>query len=238
MRTLQAQGVYTRKLSRLVPPFAAAGRNELAFRLLMSFPQKHLHWFDIAGYDKDAFEYLEKAQGRAAAMAWLQKAVVPAERESLLEGFFDQKAYALLWDAVPSDEDARLSGWVWLLRAGAVVVDPAVAAAHRKDVLAHFREPMPPDPTRAVARSLLGLEDREAAARAATTPVDRCKAAYFFGLGEVAAGRYPEASDWYLVAFDGCTKATWRMSYFSRTTLRRWSTVGHNLREAEARKIW
>ena len=237
MRTLQAQGIYSRKLSRLVPPLAAAGRNELAFRLLMSFPQKHLHWWDIAGYDKDAFAYLEKAQGRAAATAWLQKAVVPAEREALLEAFFDHRAYAFLWDGVPAGEDARLSEWLWLLRAGAVAADPAIAAAHRKDVAEHFRDPMPNDPTRTLARYLLGMEDREAAARAATTPVDRCKAAYFFGLGEVASGRYPQASDWYLTAFDGCTKAAWRMSYFSRTTLRRWSTEGHTLRGVEAAKI-
>ena len=238
MRTLQAQGIYARKLSRLVPPLAAAGRNELAFRLLMSFPQKHLSWVDIAAYDKDAFEYLAKAQGRAAAIAWIQKAAVPAERESLLEALYDQRAYALLWDAVPAGENARLSEWIWLLRAGAVAVDPAVAAAHRKDVAEHFRDPMPRDPTRTLAQYLLGMDDRETAARAATTPVDRCKAAYFFGLGEVAAGRYREAAEWHLLAFDGCTKAIWRMSYFSRTTLRRWSTDGHNLREAEARKIW
>ena len=148
MRTLQAQGIYSRKLSRLVPPLAAAGRNELAFRLLMSFPQKHLHWWDIAGYDKDAFAYLEKAQGRAAATAWLQKAVVPAEREALLEAFFDHRAYAFLWDGVPAGEDARLSEWLWLLRAGAVAADPAIAAAHRKDVAEHFRDAMPNDPTR------------------------------------------------------------------------------------------
>jgi hypothetical protein len=239
LKSLEGQKLWDRNLSYLVPPLAAAGRSELAFRLQTALEGKGLHAWVRAALDLEAFGYLEKARGRPEAIAWLQKAVPPSQRDGELEGFFDQKAFALLWDAIPPDEESRLAAWIWLLRTGAVIADPAVGAAHREGVLAHFRDPMPREPSRVLARYLLRLEDRNAAVAAATAPADRCNAAYFLGLDQVAAGRYAEASDWFQVPFNGCMKAgMWKPGSFARTVLGRWLTFGQSLQEAEVRGIW
>ena len=239
LKSLEGQKLWDRNLSYLVPPLAAAGRNELAFRLQTALEGKGLHAWTRGALDAEAFGYLEKARGRPEAIAWLQKAVPPSQRDGELEGFFDQKAFALLWDAVPPDEESRLNPWIWLLRTGAVIADPATGAAHREEVLAHFRDPMPRESSRVLARYLLRLEDRSAALAAATAPADRCNAAYFLGLDQIVAGSYSEASDWFQVPFNGCMKAgMWKPGSFSRTVLGRWLTFGQSLQEAEARKIW
>ena len=74
---------------------------------------------------------------------------------------------------------------------------------------------------------------------AAKTPVDRCKAAYFFGMQDLAGGRYESASDWYKLVYDTCRQAWgWRLSRFAWSTLNAWYVYDRNLREAAAHRVW
>lgn len=239
MTFLKSQGIYDRKLSYLIAPIAASGRNELAFRMASSLTHLHRHWWDIAGFNAQAFGYLEGSQGRAAASHWIQGVIPAVQREAMLEAFFDRKDYALLWDAVPPAAESKLSDWACLLRAGASVADPAIARERRDGLLERVRDGNPPKPPRVLARHLLGLDGREAVLASLHTPMDRCTAEYFFGLQQIAASHYDEASEWLQVVFDGCTRApSWRLGSFARSTLTRWYTTGQNLREAERRKIF
>lgn len=236
---LQAQGIRARRIAYLIPPLAEAGRNDLAFRLQSSLSPKYQHLWEIADWKLEGFGYLEEAKGRPEAAAWIQRSIPAPQRESSLESFFNKKAWNLLWEAVPAAEEPKQSEWVWLLRAGAAAADPSVADAHRADLLDHYREAKPGDATKTIGRHLLGLEDRNAVLAALTTPDDRCKAAYFFGLQEIAGGRYEEASDWYQLVFDTCGKGwSWRLLSFAESTLNKWYTFDENLRRAATRKVW
>jgi hypothetical protein len=237
-QVLLARKILGDRLSYLMPRLAEAGRFDLAFRLSSMKPSVRRHPWDQASSVAASYEYLEKSRGRAEASAWIQSAVPKPWREQALESFFSEKHYALLWAAVPPSEEAGLSEWTWLLRAGASLVDDAAAREHRSELDAHYAEPGAPDPSRATGRYLLGMGDRESVMRSLKAPRDRCRAAYFFGLREVAAGRYIDASDWLQVPFDGCNGYDWKATAFARTHLAAWYSSGQNLREAEAHRIW
>jgi len=235
---LVAHKIDANRLVYLMPGLADAGRPELAFRLSTTKLSVKRHSWAFASWAAQSYGYLEKSQGEAKASAWIQSAVPKVWREQSLESFFSEKHYALLWTAVPPSEETQLSEWTWLLRAGASLVDERSAREHRAELTAHYSDPGGPDPSRATGRYLLGLADRESALRSLKAPRDRCRAAYFFGLQGIAAGRYGEASEWLQVPFDACTGYDWRSNAFARTHLAEWYSSGQNLREAEARRIW
>ncbi len=236
---LRAQKIWDRKVVGVIPPLASAGRNELAFQLQATLSPTHQHLWDVAVWRREGFGYLEKARGGQEASFWIQGVIPPPQRENSLESFFNQKAWELLWDAVPPAEEARQSEWIWLLRAGAARADPAIMKMRGAGLLEHFREPRPRDGTQTLARYLLGLEDRAAVLAAQSAPEDRCKAAYFFGLDDLAAGRYEEGLAWFGLVFDSCTRTwSWRLVGFARSTLMKWYSSGEDLHSLAASKTW
>jgi len=226
------------RLVYLPPALADAGRPGLAFQLSTTKLTVKRHPWSLSAWAAASYGYLEKSKGRAEASAWIQAAVPKIWREQALESFFSEKHYALLWNAVPPAEEAELTEWSWLLRAGASLVDEPSAREHRAELAAHYADPGAPDPSRATGRYLLGMGDRASVLRSLKTPRDRCRAAYFFGLQGIAAGRYAEASEWFQVPFDACAGYDWRSNAFARTHLAEWYSTGQNLKEAEARRIW
>ena len=235
---LESQGVDARYGAYLVTPLAEAGRNELAFRVQSTRFLKGNNWA-LGDQVLRGYQYLEKAKGRPEAIAWVPGVIPPQQLQTTLEAFFNKKAWNLVWDAVPVAGEAGLSEWAWLLRAGAATADENVARARRPALLEHYRDAKPGDADRAIGRYLIGLDRREAVLAAAIAPVDRCKAAYFFGLQDVVAGRYEDGSDWYQLVYDTCGNDwAWRLVSFTWSTMNEWYYFDRNLRAAAAHRVW
>jgi hypothetical protein len=237
---LLGQGISADALGDLIAPLAEAGRYELAFLEQSSLSSKGLrHVWDMGEQTFHSARYLEKAKGRAEAISWLQGTIAPERREFYLESFFNLRGFDLVWDAVPPAAEPKLSDWLWLLRAGSSMVDEAVSRSHQAALLEHYRDAKAENADIVIGRYLAGLEYRDVVVAAAKTPVDRCKAAYFFGLQELATGRYEEASDWYQLVYDTCGNTwAWRLSQFAWRTLNEWSAYDRNLREAATHRVW
>jgi hypothetical protein len=125
------------------------------------------------------------------------------------------------------------------LRAGAATADESVAKAHREHLNAHYEEPRPGDATRTLGRYLMSLEPRSSVLSAASSPDDRCKAAYFFGLQEIVRGRYEDASEWFQLVYGSCTATwSWRLVSFAGARMSEWYTFDQDLDIAAERKIW
>jgi tetratricopeptide (TPR) repeat protein len=236
---LRGQGVRTQRVASLLPPLAAAGRNELAFRLQTQLASPHQHPWEIADWRREGFGYLEKAQGRAAAVAWIQAALPAAQLDNTLSSMFNKKAWPFLWDVVSPADEPKVSEWSWVFRAGAAAVDPATSAAHRPMLLEHYRESRPGQTTWTIGRYLLGLEERQAVLASVKTEDGRCGAAYFLGLKDISSGRYEDASDWFQLVNAICSKPpSWGFVAFAHTTTSEWSKFDRDLRTAAARKVW
>jgi hypothetical protein len=224
------------RLVYLMPRLAESGRPDLAFRLSTSKLTVKRHPWTLAAWAADSYGYLEKSQGQAKASEWIQGAIPPAWREQALESFVRDKHFALLWTAVPPNEEAGLSEWSWLLRAAASLLDESAAREHRETLLGHYASST--DPSKAMGRYLLGIGDRESMTRSLKTPKDRCRAGYVLGLREIAARRFTEASEWLQLPFDACAAIEWKSNGLARSPLAEWYSTGQNLREAEARNLW
>jgi tetratricopeptide (TPR) repeat protein len=238
-QALQGQGIEAQRCTYLLSPIADAGRNNLAFRVQSTLSLKRPTPWGLGEKTLRGFQFLEKAKGEPDAIDWARNACPKPQREMCNEAFFNKKAWNLVWDAVPPGEEAQLSEWVWLMRAGAAVADEKVARAHRAALLDHYRDPKPGDASVTIGRYLSGLGSRQAVLGAASVPVDRCKAAYFFGLEEIARGRYEEGSDWYQLVYDTCGNTwAWRLVSFTWSTMNEWYAFDQNLRAASANHVW
>ena len=236
---MRAQGIRTQSLAFLLPPLAAVGRNELAFRLqsMLTWPREHV--WEVANWRREGFGFLEKAKGRPEAVAWIQAAIPRGQLDDTVSGMFWKKAWGLVWDVVPPAEEPKRPEWVWLLRTGSATADPAVAAAHGAALRERYREPKSGDPMWTLSRQLLGLEKQEAVLQSAKSNDDRCRAAYFFGLQDIVAGRYEDGSDWLQLVAANCSKPTsWELVGFALTTFESWHAFDQNLRLAAAAKVW
>jgi hypothetical protein len=233
---LVAQGVPDLSLEKIIPPLAAAGRIGLAFELQSRLKERRLHVWEIAALRRQGFDYLKATKGRDAALAWLRQKIPPKLRDTYAEGFYNERAFDLLWDAFPLDESSGPSEWVWLLRAAASALDSSVAS-RRGELLAHYESGRPADVRSALARYLLDLSDEVPALALAKTPHDRCEATYFLGVKAIARGRYGEASEW----FHLCTalgRDPWQVGAFVSPTIRKWATFSGTLDTAAAKRVW
>jgi hypothetical protein len=197
------------------------------------------HWHVIAEWRLNGFRDLERSKRNDDAVTWVRGLVPESERAELLEGFYSRRAWSLLWDAVPAAEEPKQSDWVWLLRAGAAAADVPTRAARRAGLMEHFRDARPGNGTHAIGRYLMGLDDRTAMMKAATSPDDRCRAAYFLGVEQIAAGRYEDASDWFRLVSATCFWGEqWRPANLAFETRSRWAFYYGNLAAAAQKKDW
>ncbi len=182
-------------LEQLVVPVDRAGRHRLAFELQsMLRPTANPGSLSLP---VRAYVYLERAEGRGKAQAWLRQTLSPGQLNPASMWIFREGRYPLLWDLIEDPDSGDGGEFVWLLRAAAVRLD--AASAHRRQQVAERLRTGGEGVHWDLARYLLGMVGEQDVLRHATTTRRECEIAYFMGLEAMAGGRYPEASDWFQV---------------------------------------
>ncbi len=168
-------------------PFVRAGRQDVALALLDAVATAKNETIDGYLY---AYRIRREWLGAEKAAEWFHEKVVPSKSASWVEEVaFDRREFELLWLLPDSDR-------IWLLRAEAAAFEGGPDAAHRQQLVDHFRNARTPPASALYGLYLLGLESDDRLFESASNPQTRCEVAYLMGLKAAGERRMVEAADW------------------------------------------
>lgn len=192
-RALQEQRIPFWSLEMVPHAFGREGKAQQAFRLYEQL--SGVGSYEYPWPKARAYEFLREWKGVADAQNWIVDNFSPKMIPLTGPALFSTGNYELLWIlSVPGTEP---SSETWLLRAGGAALEGLEHAAHRDQLLAHFRDAgSSPDLRSHVGRYVLGLETEEELLRRPRKAEDDGELAYFLGLHAFTDGRLLDAGDW------------------------------------------
>jgi hypothetical protein len=211
-------------------------RPDLAFELASRLRVQHGNLV-VVGSLYQAYGYLKKAKGEEVAVRWLKDSIPQKMREPGGRViFYDAGDFDLLWSVVEPPAGGELSSFTWLLRTVGEAYRGLDRSPHRAELLLRYANPLPSDFHHTVGRFLLGLEERSAVFRAATTADQRSEAAYFVGVHALIERHPRVAVDWFRAAIEIETEPSWEVMWFARDAITRFSGRYRPLEETAA--LW
>lgn len=176
-----------------------ADRADLAFQILneVACPEEMQPDFYVLQY-----RYLKRAQGKTAALAWLNKLVPPAKRGAMAPYAFFSGQDELLFEFMAAGEVDQKADSVWLLRSAATVVDGSESSVWKKRIVDHFK-------SEDNLESLIGLylQNEYTLDRLLTEPLsvrDRSVASFFVAWKELSIpGKFLEDTEWLRLCLAG-----------------------------------
>lgn len=180
----------------IIPALGDKGLNKAAFEAanLLKFPGRGQYHYDIV-----AFKYLEKIEGRKAALKWLDKKIPKNIPDYTAMVFFDDREYSLLWDMIPDPTIGEYPDEVWLHRATAYVLGTPLNKQRHKQLMDYFNSHHQTKYDK-MGRLVLGIDDGKELFDMAMDPRTLSESAYYFGVAALKAANYSEAADWFKVS--------------------------------------
>jgi len=223
-RALRDAGLSPEKLMNIPPALADKKLFRLAFDT-----QKELKFdgWGQAQFDVNAYVYLAKAEGREAAIKWLD-ARIPANRRNFAGMiFFGENQFSLLWDLIPDPASDRYPETVWLYRAAALAQGAPLSEQRRSRLMEYYQNHSGNNYDR-MGRYILGFSDGSDLLETPMNERTLSESAFYFGLAALRKSRLDEACDWFKLAtrYSSTKNGEYRWSY---SRLYRWKNAGQSL---------
>jgi hypothetical protein len=206
---LKDSGAGPRELEELAFDLRDAGRDDLALTVLAEIDYPTARQQDAAA--DAAARITLRWKGPEAAAERIAGRHTGTGELSTAEALFQLGLYARALEAVgdPKGYPKPLAERAWLIRTLAWIGSDRKPARLEEEITEHYRGSwlqqkaarvtgvLSRDPFHAAGRFLMGMIPVDEMMAWATTPVLRCRFAYYAGFAERMKKRYPRAADWY-----------------------------------------
>lgn len=179
-------------LGQIAAAAFSADRSELAFNILSS---TKYHPADAADIKTCLYRYLKRAKGKENALAWLKEQIPESERAQVAPYAFISGQDELLFEFAPLEVALESGEQIWILRAAATVLNPALKNTWQSQLNAHFsgREDWPG----LVGRYLLSEPVDAEIETMKVTSKERAMAAFYLAWKKMAqSGHFLDDTEW------------------------------------------
>jgi hypothetical protein len=208
-----------------------SGREDLALRLCERVRGRG----PAGGVTVAAYHAMRKAQGAAAARAWLGANATPADLDVFAKQALMEADYELVWD-LPDHPDPTKNEILQLIRAACLLYQPGLASDERRAGLVTFFEGRPKKDFVAYGLFLLGRSDRPTLFAQIKDPTYVCSVGWILGLTSAREKRYEEANAWLQVSMEAGVSVPPRL--WAAAILTRWSVERCVLAEVARKGIY
>lgn len=197
-------------IGELARSFSFFGRNNSGFEVLnsvlsSSFSGHELNYLNLSTL---AYTFLQKSENEKIAFKWIQEKVPPQFFTPLAMFAFQNGAYDLLWKLIPPHPQGIGSEYVWLTRAAAMPMHPALSKEENRLIIEHYSK-NDNDALFQIGKAMIGVLPTKKLMDKRINVRELCDLSYFFGSRETYLGDQTAAANWYHMALEtGLNKAS------------------------------